>query len=319
MLRRASLSALFAFSCITSGCGSRSPLEAIADSGTPNDCGAHVTASLGAIPTQEPLLGITGTGPGDIWIAAPSALWHWDGSRWTSMPTPAAGGLLPNATSEVWTGAPNDLWFSNANIKCCVWHWSGGAWTSYPLNDNRQVFHLWGSGPSDVFGSDAGDGVHPGYTGHWDGTAWTHIDSGGAGPMWGSGPRDVFSVSVTSVTHYDGSTWSLGPALAAPKYAIAGTAHDDVWIVGDGAMHYDGASWSSDVALPTSAPMRGAWSACKNDVWAAGDGGAITRFDGARWSAVSSPTSAALHAVWGSSPSDVWAVGDQGTVVRFAP
>jgi len=54
------------------------------------------------------------------------------------------------------------------------------------------------------------------------------------------------------------------------------------------------------------------WGAAPDDVWAVGDFGAISHFDGARWTQIqygTFPFLPFLSKVHGSSAHDIWAVG----------
>ena len=63
--------------------------------------------------------------------------------------------------------------------------------------------------------------------------------------------------------------------------------------------------------------LRAVWGTSSNDVFIAGDGGTILRYDGVRWSAQSVPTSRDLRAIWGRGPTEIYAAGDSGTVLRY--
>jgi hypothetical protein len=51
------------------------------------------------------------------------------------------------------------------------------------------------------------------------------------------------------------------------------------------------------------------WGAAADDVWAVGNAGSITRFDGSSWDLVRSPGWEQFEAVWGASANSAWAVG----------
>ncbi len=285
-------------------------------SGDAAQCANEAHWSVVPAPVSGDLLSITGSGPSDVWIASLVSLWHSDGSDWSQVSLPNL--TAPNSAA-VWSGAPNDLWFSAAEVKCCVWHWSGQSWTSYPLNDNRQVYSLWGTSPNDVWGIESGDGARPGYSGNWNGSTWTHVDSIAGGALWGSGPGDIWAFGNGAVHWTGGPIWVSGPTLASPKLAVWGSAQDDVWAVGAGsAIHFDGVAWSAEQALPTTAPLRGVWGSCAQDVWAVGDGGAILHFDGSAWTTAVSPTTATLRAIWGVG-AIAFAVGDGATILSLTP
>ena len=275
--------------------------------------------SAAAAPAGDSFQSVWGTSDADVWISGLSSLWHGGAAGWSSVPLPTTPNTAPPfQATAVWTGAPGDLWFAFAGIKEAPAHFTGNAWTNAAAGDNRQVFYLWGSSASDVWGTESGRPGAPGYAGHWDGAAWTLAQGGPGGALWGSSPSDVWCFGISAFHWTGGPQWNLGPALASPKNAVGGSAPNDVWAAGAGsAIHYDGTAWSPEIPLPGSPTIRGIWARCSGDVWAIGDGGAIVHFDGASWSAWPSPTTANLRAVWGSAAGELWAVGD--AVLHKAP
>jgi hypothetical protein len=279
-----------------------------------SSCGSSGAWTVVPAFTQDGLNGIWGTATSDVWVSGAS-LWHWDASAWSQQTSPVA---TLNA-AVVWTGAPNDLWLADGEH--AVHHWTNHAWATYLPNDNRSIDHLWGSSVSDVWGTDDAAG----YSGHWDGATWSHVDSIPSGAIWGSGPKDVWTARGCptpecqgGLFHWTGGPYWVGGAQASMKYAIWGSAANDIWAVGNGnAIHYDGSAWSADMALPTTESLFGVWGSAPCDVWAVGAGGVILHFDGTAWSAATSPTTVSLQAVWGSGTGDVWAVGAGGTVLHW--
>lgn len=68
---------------------------------------------------------------------------------------------------------------------------------------------------------------------------------------------------------------------------------------------------------PTGFTLRAAFGFSARDVWAAGEGGSVLRFNGEAWAPLLGPSSATLNGIWGSQPNDVWFVGDGGTIWRW--
>lgn len=86
---------------------------------------------------------------------------------------------------------------------------------------------------------------------------------------------------------------------------------DDVWAVGaNGAVsRFDGERWTA-VDSGTEAHLSGVWAAAGDDAWAVGAAGAFLHWDGSSWSPVSAGQGAAnLGGVSGSGPANVWVVG----------
>ncbi len=96
---------------------------------------------------------------------------------------------------------------------------------------------------------------------------------------------------------------------ATPLRAIAASADDDVWAVGDGgaAWHFDGSSWAR-IETGVTANLADVWAAGRDAAWAVG-GDVALRWDGSAWTRLALPASIALARVHGRNRDDVWAVG----------
>ena len=180
------------------------------------------------------------------------------------------------------------------------------------------LLSIWGSSPDDVFAV----GEH-GTILHYDGSAWTQMDSDAIRDLngvWGSGPDDVFAVgSASTIIHYDGTAWSAMDSgiSGGSLYDVWGSGPNDVFAVGSAGtiVHYDGTSWS-DMDSGITSKLYGVWGSGSNDVFVVG-GDDIIHYDGTSWSAMDSGTTERLYSVWGSGPDDVFAVGKDGTIVHY--
>lgn len=134
-------------------------------------------------------------------------------------------------------------------------------------------------------------------TGHvlrHDGTAWKIQFVGSKDRplrgVWGSGPTDIWVLAENEVLHGTGSspeTLAFAPVTlpgdaSVPLHAIAGTAANDVWVVGgyqdlnEGpfvasgrVLHYTGATWNLDDVSSEAAYSR-VWADGESGVWIAG-------------------------------------------------
>jgi hypothetical protein len=161
---------------------------------------------------------------------------------------------------------------------------------------------------------------------HFDGSAWSVIDTPNAGThanallgvaaqgrlAWAAGYRigDDF-LSHSLIESWDGTAWSVTdhpqPFDTENLYAVAASSPNDVWAVGSGrddegpfhtlALHFDGRAWS---VVPTPNPgttgnvLYGVVAVRKNDAWAVGqtlgdagpDQPLVEHWDGDHWSVV---------------------------------
>ena len=75
--------------------------------------------------------------------------------------------------------------------------------------------------------------------------------------------------------------------------------------------------WCIVSGLTKRVTFSSVWGASPNDVWVAGEGGALMHWDGSAWAEASSGTQSALRAVSGTSSKDVWAAGLDGVLLHF--
>lgn len=115
------------------------------------------------------------------------------------------------------------------------------------------------------------------------------------------------------------ASWSLlAEELSGALFSIAGTAEDDVWVVGsnrgagDGptVLHWDGDEWSEPETGQTEGDLL--WvTVAGDDVFAGGSEGTILRRDGDGFTAMDTPSNRTVWGVWGADSNDVWAVGGE--------
>lgn len=205
-------------------------------------------------------LAVSGTAPDDVWVVgsafpprgkSDSAVFaeHFDGTRWTEVPTPsslhspfmALWGVAAVARDDVWAVGGDESDLSEGPAPPVVLHWDGSGWSEVETpvpGDNPYVGSaVAASGPDDVW-----------------------VVARGAGPNFEEIPSEVL--------HWDGSTWSR---VALPQTggsvlrlaAVDAPSPDDVWVAGaevDPAsgvstpvvLHFDGVAWAA-VPLPVAA------------------------------------------------------------------
>jgi len=98
--------------------------------------------------------------------------------------------------------------------------------------------------------------------------------------------------------------------------AVHGSSATRLFAVGDaGALtRFDGKEWRT-VGSPTTAHLTGVWVTSPSSVWVVGHQ-TILRGDGTSFWIAETPKRR-LHAVWGASESELWAVGELGTILRY--
>jgi hypothetical protein len=225
--------------------------------------------------------------------------------------SPNASGV-DNALSDVTVLSATDAWAVGeytldgyAAVRTLIQHYDGTAWTTVPSPN-----HLLGTGrnqinsllgvtaiaSSDVWAvgyTVSYDDPYRTLTMHWNGIAWSIVDSpnytfpgayntlldvSAAGPsdVWAVGGSPLDGVSGRGLLlHFDGTSWSLwaGPPnfeylASSTRSGVAALSATDVWAVGDyDAWHFDGTAWT----VPTpGAQFANDVDAGPPAVWAAG-------------------------------------------------
>ncbi|MGZ5213550.1 MAG: hypothetical protein ACXWEG_10715 [Actinomycetota bacterium] len=192
-------------------------------------------------PANGELSGVVALAADDAWAVGaygdggPSRtlIEHWDGTAWTTVPSPNKG-PFPNSLSSVAAVSPDDVWVV-------------GTWFTKAFDDRTLTLH-------------------------WDGTSWHRVKSPNAGPTSAANDLvsvsavatdDVWAVGVrglhTLTLHWDGAAWSVvgspTPGGNADLGGVVAVDADDVWAVGGFVdrdanavrtlvEHWDGAGWT---------------------------------------------------------------------------
>jgi len=138
--------------------------------------------------------------------------------------------------------------------------------------------------------------------------------------VWGSGPDDIVLVDHNSVRRFDGNEWTEAESpFGAPSTIIGRSSSDLFLLLGGLVAHSDGGAFE----LVAHQPLM---QIAPNDIWDAGGfllavsgkdngggstgPGAITRYDGERWTVLQEAPDDALLGIAGGSDGDlVFAVG----------
>ena len=276
-----------------------------------------------AVNSSSNLLGVWGAAARDVW-AVGSAIFHHDGSAWSTVP--GSGTLATPGLAAVWGRTATDVWAVGSSGK--ILHYDG-VWSAAPGSGTASTttfFGVWASGPSDAWAVGSFEAIY-----HYNGTSWSaHPQSGMISStavkpfmygVWGSGANDIWAGGAHGVYHYDGMAWTKQTSVSGPIRGLWGSGPDDVWAVGQlgRISHFDGTSWKEDPASRSlvNSNLNAVWGTSSRDVWAAGANGTLIHYDGTRWSTSAPATNGSLTSGWASAPDDVWAVGDQGTALHL--
>ncbi|MGE0786078.1 MAG: hypothetical protein AB7S26_10345 [Sandaracinaceae bacterium] len=138
-------------------------------------------------------------------------------------------------------------------------------------------------------------------------------------------PDNVFVVGYEgAIVHYDGAAWTrMDSPTTQDLWGVWGATPNDVWAVGGTArdasnavptlLHYDGVMWTEET-VPDLTPVNARalfkiWGSSATDVYAVGLGGAVIHYDGSGWSEMIVGALGDFSAVYGTGPDNVVMVG----------
>jgi hypothetical protein len=237
--------------------------------------GATLTGSYALSDTNAWAVG----GPSSA-SAAPVAV-NWNGTRWSSVPTPTPSGSTPNWTlKSVAASSASDAWAVGVQA--------------------------------------AGTKIHNSLYEHWNGTAWSVVAGPNEGPLAAVldfSPTNAWAFADFVVLHWDGHKWSVVSG-ALNSLAVSADSPNDIWGIdrNDQVTHYNGTSWTLyTLGGPIGTVFESVDALSPTDVWVGGgiDGGGpvLEHFNGTSWQAMSTPSSfadAGVFAIAARSDSDVW-------------
>ncbi len=209
----------------------------------------------------------------DIWIASTAGdLRHYDGSKWERFypeEAMAVFDMLCFGNNSVWAVGPQGG----------LLHWQGQAWSKVSSPSTETLWGLWGV-QDNVWAVGA------------NGTILNWLESRGSW-LAQDGPSDQ------------------------DLKGIFGSASDDIWVVGEGGtlLHYNGVQWD-DMISPTEEDLTGVWAASKDHAWMLSANGLIFHWNGSDWQ-LQFDTGVAQNAIFGLDLGDVWTAGSGGKVFRF--
>jgi hypothetical protein len=212
----------------------------------------------------------------DVYVAAGSAISHWDGVGWSTEAVSLTG-----IVSALWASGPDDVFAVTGLGE--VAHRDGTTWSTDAF-PSLELRGLAGRGADDVYAAGSA-----GRVAHWDGSDWTLIDTATAAEflgIWVAANGEVFAVGTQGqIVHGDAGQWSsTTTSIGTALHSVWGAAPDDVWVAGTGGalIHFDGAAWTA-VPLGTEDDLLAVRGSAADDVYAATATGAIFHKAGSGW------------------------------------
>jgi hypothetical protein len=191
----------------------------------------------------------------DVWAAANDGhVQHFDGAEWEDRsfdpdPDLGVGGIFGATRDDVWACAGKDEGYTQLILQ-----WDGARFSEVFRTGTDPELGLiggWANNRSDVWVGGSGN-QQTGQLIHFDGQAWSAMDSDAVYKLWSSGLNDLWITSEydSIVSRFDGSRWTIIRIEDFPEgdgvFGISGTSADDVWVTGsEGRIdHWDGSTWT---------------------------------------------------------------------------
>jgi hypothetical protein len=212
--------------------------------------------------THEAITHMTADGASDIWaIAGESTLVHWNGRRWSVVPTagwrsgPILGGVAALSPTDAWLAGAG---FTTHGSYALIEHWDGIRWRRVPaptIGGRTQLSAIAAASADDVwaFGayeSDSAGGVHATsgvVVEHWDGRNWRLVPQ----PVYHRTKRSFRIADAVMISPADG--WAVGSDRGTRTLAL----------------HWDGHRWRS-VADAGCCELLAVARGTASDSWSAG-------------------------------------------------
>ena len=257
-----------------------------------------------------------GTAPDNLYAVGSSggfsrtAIYHWDGQRWTRVPVE-----LPGELRGIWGSSASDIFAVgyNEDASMLALHYNGSEWGEFE-SVGSGLSSVWGTGPNNVWAVGGNRTLL-----HYNGSSWTEWDA----PMeegrsltavFGTGEDDVWAVG-TALLHFDGERWTnlLDDNTGDNSYRAG-------WASSPRAAYfvpsYSGrplSRWTGSLRMRSDAPGVGVtayWSTPLGTVYAAGLEGeyaALRSWRGDVWSSFSpSSVGGSPLSIWGHDEDELW-------------
>jgi hypothetical protein len=209
------------------------------------------------------LYGVDATSASDVWTVGgyqdvggfqQTLVEHWDGTRWSVIPS----ANVPGAHNELYgvvALSPDNVWAVGytglVEFETLVQHWNGSTWTIVsspnPPSSSSFLRAVSAAGPSDIwavgYSKNLLTNMTDELTEHWDGSDWSWLFGAGGSSSATYGvaavsAQDAWQVGdssgLTLIGRWNGSRWNdfPRPSVAGRLYAATAITACDVWAVG---------------------------------------------------------------------------------------
>ncbi len=293
--------------------------------------------------------GIAGSAANDVWaVGDAGTIWQYNGTNWQ----PRSSGLTATFNSivaldtqnvwavgnggsvlryngtyfspqnigatgslqAIWASGPSDVWAVGSGGQ--AWRYNGTTWTATDSKTTASLNGVFGLGPNQIWA--VGDS---GIIRFFDGSSWAIVSSGSGATLrrvWAASASEIWAVGDGGIVQRSsGGGFSpvvLPGGVTSNLYDVWG-ASGAVWVLADNAVYrYAGGSFSS-LPAPPVAGLRALSGTGPADLWAAGLGGVLARFNGTTWTREKTGAATDLLSIH-IRGTRAWLTGSNGTVLR---
>jgi uncharacterized protein YjdB len=277
--------------------------------------------------TTQNLLAVWGTSAADVYaVGASGTILRYNGTSWSAMSSGTTA-----LYRGVWGAGSSDIYaVANSGV---ISRYNGTGWTAQVSGTTSDLYDVFGTSSGSVWVSGANGTIRQGTRGV---PVVTTVEMSPIGTT-----ISIPSTQVLTPTAKDAS----GQTITGKTFTFSSLNTNVATVSGGGTVTpvaagqvtvcatTDGVTGCSLITVAPSSisiittwlPLgtglttiiREVWCASPTDCFAAGDAGAILRYNGTAWTAMSSGTANGLNSIWGFSSTDVYAVGNSGTIRRF--
>jgi hypothetical protein len=276
-----------------------------------------------AVPAGDFLLGVSVTAADDAWAVGESARYylageaayafavaeHWDGHRWSRVPTPGLRSLRAVAESSA-----TDVWAVGADASgaAVVLHWDGSHWQVRLRLPDDELLSVAALSPNDVWvgGSEPAKKIPRYLELHWNGRRWSSYSQP-------SSPDDQGAPEVVAIGASSGrDVWAAGD--------VEGPDGDSLGYAATVLLHWNETGWRN-VATPQNRFVSSLAVRAPHDIAISGDVGGgdspgtpfLERRVGGKWQDAELGSGEGLAGLAPDRQQGLWGVGYTGR--RFDP
>jgi hypothetical protein len=246
-----------------------------------------------AIPSSDPITGMTMVAPGDGWAVAGGDILRYINGAWQLYQTYPSGQANGSYLNSISMSSPDDGWIigsqpgnGNGPDAGILLHYTGGQWTpyaspSFALNTLLLDVSMYASNDGWAVGSEFTNDTNAGVIAHYQDGVWTQVGTFSGSNLLrvsAAGPDEAWAVGIGGpsagiIVHcLDGVCQQVPSPTPNILSVITSRSTSEGWIGGDGAVIFrrDGSQWTQRNPTYHQVSLTGLLAFSDRDGWAIG-------------------------------------------------